>query len=135
MITANSVFLLEMALYREQGWHSGAPCGGRHHKWVEFSCCWCSPCSKGFSPGSPVSSSLQCKKTNTSKFHAFDLETVDEEPLRGKISLQIPIYLCNSKNTKRILSNLHHHHNNNNNNNNFIIVSQEKSGWGRNPLH
>jgi len=38
-----------------------------------------SPCSKGFSVGSPV---FLHHKTNTSKFQ-FDLETVDEEPVGG----------------------------------------------------
>jgi len=45
------------------------------------------------------------KKPNTSKFQ-FDLETVNEEPLRGKMSLQIPICLSIFEKHKNILSNL-----------------------------
>ena len=51
----------------------------RRHLWVEF-VVGSLPCSEGFSPGSPVF--RLPPKTNISKFQ-FDLESVDEKPLRG----------------------------------------------------
>ena len=49
----------------------------RRHMWIEFAVD-CRPCSEGFVQVIQFSSLHK----NTSKF-LFDLETVDEEPLRG----------------------------------------------------
>ena len=79
----------------KQGWHSGESTrlppmwpGFETQMWVEF-VIGSHPCSKGFSPGTPVSLPPCPQKLTFLKFQ-FDLETVEEKS-QSWISAKIPI--------------------------------------------